>query len=124
MNDNCFRGVIAHGRGVGRTMGMPTANLLLPPGAALPAVGVYVSLLTLNGQTFHGVTNVGTRPTVDDEPDVTVETHVLDFDGDLYGEDAQLRLCKKLREPQKFESRQALIAQIAEDIRQAREFFS
>ena len=79
-------GTVVHGRGIGKLVGMPTANLDLPLGAPLPPVGVYLTRALLEGREYHGVTNVGARPTVDRDPEITVETHILNFSGDLYGQ--------------------------------------
>ena len=70
-------GTVVHGRGIGKLVGMPTANLDLPLGASLPPVGVYLTRALLEGREYHGVTNVGARPTVDRDPEITVEEYVL-----------------------------------------------
>ena len=75
MNEKArLTGTIVHGKGLGHTVGMPTANLRCDEGSALPEAGVYASLLEVDGQTYFGVTNVGTRPSVDSDPTPTVET--------------------------------------------------
>ena len=84
-----LEGSIVHGRALGRTVGMPTANLLTPEGALLPPHGVYATLFRFGGQTLRGLTNVGPRPSVGGEQ-VTVETFLPDFKGDLYGQSVLL----------------------------------
>ena len=113
-------GRIVHGRGRGHTVGMPTANLQPERGSLLPPAGVYAVEALLNGETYLGVTNVGTRPSVDSEPDATVETLVLDFAGDLYGREMALEFYRLLRPVRKFSSLEAVKAQVERDSRAAR----
>ena len=113
-------GRIVHGRGRGHTVGMPTANLQPERGSLLPPAGVYAVEALLNGETYLGVTNVGTRPSVDSEPDATVETLVLDFAGDLYDREMTLKFYRLLRPVQKFSSLEAVKAQVERDSQAAR----
>lgn len=107
---------VRHGRRIGRTIGIPTINLTAPPHVLLPGHGVYATRTFLpDGSVFPGVTNVGTRPTVNNGADVTVETFLLDFDGDLYGQSVRLEFFKHLRDEVRFDSLDALKAQIADD---------
>lgn len=94
-----FSGIVGHGQSKGHTVGMPTANLPCPPGISLPPFGVYASRVTIenDGTTYVGVTNVGYRPTVDREGAPTVETLLLQFDGDLYGKRIEVALYHFLR---------------------------
>lgn len=107
------------GRGLGRTLGTPTANLQLSPGVLLPKQGVYACTATVNGQTYPAVTNIGTRPTVDGHH-VTVEPWLLDFEGDLYGKQLTLCFFDFLRPEKKFDSLDALQQQIHGDAEQTR----
>lgn len=118
-----LRGVVVHGRGIGKLVGMPTANLELPPGTPLPEIGVYLTRIALEGAEYHGVTNVGARPTVDRDPEVTVETHILNFSGDLYGRELEIWLYTRLRSPLRFPDFSLLLDQIRRDCDAAREFF-
>ena len=104
---------------VGRTLGYPTVNLCLREGILLPRRGVYVTEAAVDGTSWKAVTNVGTRPTFTDADIVSVESHLLDFSGDLYGEALQVRFLKFLRPERSFADGGALREQIAEDIRQA-----
>ena len=114
-----LRGTIAHGEGKGHRAGFPTANLDIGS-AALPPYGVYASLLkTEKGCLIPGVTNVGTRPTADDNPQPTVETWMPDFEGDLYGQRAVVILLEYLRAIRPFESMEALKRQIDSDAARA-----
>ena len=115
---------VGHGRQLGRTIGIPTANLVAPPHVLLPRRGVYAAKITLpDGRAFGGVTNVGVRPTVNNGQDVTVEPWILDFDGDLYGQTLRVEFYRRLRDERKFESLEALKAQIQSDALRTREAF-
>lgn len=115
---------VGHGRQLGRTIGIPTANLVAPPHVLLPRRGVYAAKITLpDGRAFGGVTNVGVRPTVNNGQDVTVEPWILDFDGDLYGQAIRVEFFRRLRDERKFESLDALKAQIETDAGKTREAY-
>ena len=115
---------VGHGRQLGRTIGIPTANLVAPPHVLLPKRGVYAAKVTLpDGRAFGGVTNVGVRPTVNNGQDVTVEPWILDFDGDLYGQTLRVEFYRRLRDERKFDSLEALKAQIQSDALRTREAF-
>ena len=115
---------VTHGLRIGRTIGIPTVNFAADEKIILPKDGVYVSSVTLpDGRTLLGVTNVGCRPTVNGK-NRTVETFLLDFEGDLYGMELQLAFRTRLRDEEKFPSLDALRERIGEDIRMARECFS
>ena len=115
---------VGHGRQLGRTIGIPTANLVAPPHVLLPKRGVYAAKITLpDGRAFGGVTNVGVRPTVNNGQDVTVEPWILDFDGDLYGQAIRVEFFRRLRDERKFESLDALESQIETDAVKTREAY-
>ncbi len=100
-------GTVVRGKGLGRTQGMPTANLKIPEGSVLPPDGVYGGMVTLtaadgSSEIFEGLTNIGTRPSVDDSPEKTVETMILGLDRDLYGQTLTLRLQLRIRDIRKF----------------------
>ena len=115
---------VGHGRRLGRTIGVPTANLVAPPHVLLPKRGVYAAKVTLpDGRAFGGVTNVGIRPTVNHGQDVTVEPWILDFDGDLYGQKLRVEFFRRLRDERKFDSLEALRAQIQCDAVRTREAY-
>lgn len=116
-------GRVIRGDGRGRTFGIPTANINIKR-VSLPLKGVFcVRVERQNGQIIDGVANMGSRPTVDGSKNV-LEIHLLDYNGDLYGERLQVFFLQKLRDEVKFSSVDALIAQIHEDIRVARAQFS
>lgn len=114
-------GTVVHGNALGRTLGMPTANLVPDPGKVLPAYGVYATLVRIGDETYAGVTNIGLKPTVGAE-NVTVETTLLDFDGDLYGREITVYFYHFLRREQKFSGLEELTRQMEQDRDQAREW--
>lgn len=113
-------GVVVEGDKRGRTIGFPTANLIPDPGRAIPANGVYATrALLADGEAVPSVTNVGTRPTFEGSRR-QVETHLLDWSGDLYGQEITVQFLHRLREERKFAGIEALVAQIRADAEQAR----
>lgn len=113
-------GTVVHGKGLGRTLGIPTANLLLPDSMVLPKFGVYACRAWIDGRPFPAVTNIGTRPTVSGTG-VTVEPWILDYSGDLYGREITLEFFRFLRGEEKFDSLDALKAQIHRDAQHTRD---
>lgn len=114
---HCLTQTVAHGYRIGRTIGIPTINLSVPCHVSVPGRGVYVTLVYLpDGRCYPGVTNVGTRPTVSDSGTVSVETFLLDYEGDLYEQDVRLEFCTRLRDEQRFDDLDALRSQIQRDI--------
>ncbi len=110
-------GIVTEGRRLGRTIGVPTANLLPEKGKLYPSYGVYASRILLPDQrVLYGITNIGDNPTVDIHNPSTIETCILDFTGDLYGKEIRIALLEKLREEKKFDSLDALKVQIHADI--------
>ena len=107
-------GKVVSGQGLGRTIGIPTANLQLPSELLIPAFGVYACTVQVDDHTYVAVTNIGTRPTVNGQ-NITVEPWILDFSGDLYGREITLKFHKFLRPEKKFASLEELKAQIQED---------
>ncbi|MDO5423719.1 MAG: riboflavin kinase [Eubacteriales bacterium] len=118
-----LRGRVVHGRGIGKLVGSPTANLEVSPKDNIPMPGVYISSVLWNGKTYYAVTHIGKRPTVDNDESVSVEVHLLNFSQDIYGENLLVSLYTKLRDPQKFSDLSALLDQIRQDCRAARKFF-
>jgi riboflavin kinase/FMN adenylyltransferase len=114
------RGTVVRGDGRGRSIGVPTANVAVPAGMAVPAGGVYGTRVILDGVAHDAVTNIGTRPTVAGR-NLTVESHLLDVDLDLYDRDVAVDFVARLRDEVRFDSVDALVAQIRADIERARE---
>lgn len=113
-------GKVIHGLGNGQKVHMPTANMALAPGQALPPYGVYVARVTVEGQTYTGVTNVGNRPSLGIEDSPTIETYLLDFSGDLYGKEISVQLLAYLRPTRKMPSLSAVQNQVMKDTEAAR----
>ena len=111
------RVVTGKGRGA-KVLGVPTANLV-SENDLLPSCGIYAVWVLRNGQRLPGVANIGTCPTFDNQ-ELTLEVHLLDFEGDLYGEVLQVEFVQRLREEQRFPSIEALAAQIRADMAAAR----
>lgn len=121
---HCLTQTVQHGFRLGRTIGVPTVNLAVPHHILTPAFGVYVTRVYLSdGRNFAGVTNVGTRPTVSDSDAVSVETFLLDFDGDLYDQEIRVEFCRRLRGEKKFDSLEDLRQEIQHNAQQTREYF-
>ena len=115
-----IKGRVVHGRALGRTIGIPTVNLSVPHDKLLPPKGVYVTHVMIDGNRYTGVTNVGQKPTVSSNHKVNVETHILDYDGDLYGRVLRVSFLAYLRPEQKFASVEELKAQMERDIEKGR----
>ena len=121
---HCLSQIVRHGQHFGRTIGIPTVNLTVDDGVLVPRHGVYITRVYLpDGRSFPGVTNIGVRPTVSHSDNVTVETFLLDFDGDLYDRRIRLEFFRYLRGEQRFADAEGLRRQIQQDIAQARAFF-
>ncbi len=115
-------GTVVPGEGRGRTLGIPTANLAISEERALLQAGVYVCRAFVRGGWHGAVTNIGIRPTFDTgDETLTVETHLLDYDEDLYGQRLSLEFIERLRGEQRFPNPQALVQQIHTDIARARQ---
>lgn len=117
-------GTVLPGRSVGRTLGFPTVNLYPPPQAVLPRFGVYAAKAQVGAGSFTAAVNIGVRPTFDDGNRVSVESFLLDFDGDLYEQEIALQLCHFVRPERKFESAQALAQEIDKNMQQTRAYFA
>ena len=109
---------------LGRKLGTPTLNMFFPHGVVVPRHGVYASKVFLeSGESYIAVTNVGVRPTVSSDDRVSVESHLLDYSGNLYGRQARVEFYAFLREEIKFESFEALSRQIHRDAEAAKAYF-
>ncbi len=107
--------VVEEGKKLGRTIGYPTANLAIPyKHKLIPANGVYAVWATINGERYPGMMNIGLRPTVDGTH-LTLEVHLLNFEGDIYGQTITVAFVAYLREEQKFDGLDALKTQLAKD---------
>ena len=115
-------GKVVRGKALGRTVGMPTANLCITEGT-MPEEGVYATRIRIGGGVYTSVTNIGRRPTVDNESYITVETFIIDFDKEIYGEQAVLEVHKLLRPIQKFDSLKEVQKQVQKDAEMAKIYF-
>jgi riboflavin kinase/FMN adenylyltransferase len=115
-------GQIIHGNKRGRTIGFPTANLK-PVNRVIPKYGVYATATLIKDAWRRSITNVGVRPTFDGDKEPSIETYVLDFDGDLYGEVLRVRFLHRIRDERKFGGIDELKAQIGKDTNHALEYF-
>ena len=116
-------GRVSHAHGRGGTFGFPTANIPFDCSRLAPAPGVYATKVTVEGKVFLGGTNVGTKPTFGDEKP-SVETFILDFDGDIYGKNIKLAFHKRLRGISDFGSVDELAEQLRRDVARIREIFA
>ena len=115
-------GTVIHGESRGVALGFPTANLA-SENDLVPQDGVYVSEAVLDGAARPAVTNIGSRPTFEGAA-YAIETHILDFPGDLYGRPMEVRLLARLRPELKFASPAALVEQVRRDVQRARDYFA
>ena len=113
-------GVVVDGFKRGRRIGVPTMNLRPDKDLLIPGKGVYASFVIVGGQKYIAVTNVGTRPTFSQDDIISVESFIIGFNSNIYGEVARVEFFSKLREERRFNSEEELIAQIEEDIKSTR----
>ena len=117
-----LKGQVVLGDQRGRTIGVPTANLAVPSEKLIPARGVYACNAIIDGKKMLAATNIGVRPTFDGNEVIHIETHVVDFHGDLYGQEIEIEFLEYLRGEKKFASVSELITQIHLDIEAVRNF--
>ena len=115
-------GVVIRGNQRGRTIGFPTANLK-PHNRVVPRNGVYATATLVDGTWRRSITNVGVRPTFDDGREVSIESFIFDFDGDLYGDVLRVRFLRRIRDERKFSGIDELKAQIERDTHRALNYF-
>ena len=111
-----IQGIVRHGQELGRTIGFPTLNLIPDEEKLLPVFGVYASTVETPEGTFRGITNIGNRPTVHEGTDVTVETYLPGFQGDLYDREIKVVLSDYIRSEQRFDTVEHLQEQMKKDI--------
>ena len=109
-------GIVAHGKEIGRTINFPTANLSVTSDIILPKCGVYATKVKLGDKEYNSITNIGANPTVNADNKITVETHIIDFSGDIYEKKITVEFIKKIRDEKKFDSLEELKHQIQKDI--------
>ena len=116
-------GEVLHGRKIGRTLGMPTTNIVPSERKLLPPNGVYATRTVIAGELFEGITNIGYKPTVGAEPQKGVETYLFDLDRNLYGEILTVRFYGYERPERKFDSLEELKKRIGQDVEWGRTYF-
>lgn len=118
-----LRGPVVGGDKRGRDLGFPTANIGVGIDHAIPAYGIYVSRAYVRETSYHSCTSIGVRPTFDSDERPTVETFILDFDGEIYGEEIRVDLLHRLRGELKFDAVDDLVERMHRDISETREYF-
>lgn len=117
-----INGKVIAGKGLGKTLGFPTANLLpLDSHQLIPRSGIYFSKLHVKGKLFFGLTNIGISPTLKSEPELVIESYIIDFDEDIYGEEIGIEMIKRIRDEKKFASKAELTDAMRVDLSLARQ---
>lgn len=109
-----LRGIVISGKKLGRKIGFPTANISVPENMILPKLGVYYTMVDYQKSKYKGITNVGLNPTVNDNK-LSIETYVLDFHKGIYGESLETYFLRRMRDEERYDSLQELIAQLERD---------
>ena len=118
-------GIVIHGNQNGRKIGFPTANMALKAdNKFIPQLGVYLCQVKIEAGLFFGLTNMGYRPTLNKDDGIHIETHLLDFDGELYGQRIEIQFIEKIRSEKRFDSFEDLKNQIAADLAWARMYLA
>lgn len=115
-------GEVVHGKALGRTVGMPTANVGVPDQKLRPVSGVYATLGHVAGGTWKSLTNIGKRPSVDNNDYITIEAFLLDFKQNIYGEPFRLEVHKFIRGVEKFDNLEEVQRQVQKDLQKVRDF--
>ncbi len=116
-----IEGVVVEGEHRGSRIGFPTANLGVETIYNIPGQGVYAARARIGSKVYHCVVNIGSKPTFHQEYPISIEAHLMDFAGDIYGQEISLSFLEKLREEQRFQSLEELVSQIARDRNRAEE---
>jgi riboflavin kinase/FMN adenylyltransferase len=116
-------GTVIKGQGRGRQIGFPTANIFYNKERMIPSRGVYITQTKYAGEIYNSVTNIGFNPTFEDSENINIETHILNFDKDIYGDKIEVLFSKKLRDEKKFNSVDELVKQISIDVKLAEDYF-
>ena len=118
-----LHGEVVHGNQIGRTIGFPTANIPVPKQQMIPANGVYAAIVTVDGNRYPGILNIGHRPTVANGSHISIEVHLMNFDNDIYGKEISIAVCHFLRKESKFDGLDQLKAQLEKDKQNAMHLF-
>ncbi len=117
-------GEVVYGRQIGRKIDFPTINIIPSKKKLIPANGVYITAVILDGKQYNGITNVGVKPTFDDDNTLSIETHILNFEANVYGKEVKIVFLKEMRKEIKFDSAEALKAQLIIDKKQGIDLFT
>lgn len=117
-----LEGVVVKGEGRGKKIGYPTANIQVSRDLIVPHKGVYVTRTVYRGMTYNSVTNIGHNPTFKDSQQIHIETHMLDFNTDIYGEVLEIQFLHKIRDEKKFPTVNDLISQIKDDVLSSKKY--
>ena len=115
-------GKVLHGKALGRTIDMPTANIIPKEDISGLAYGVYYSRVTVEGSSYKAITNIGRKPTVKDSDEVNVESFLYDFDGELYEKEISVELLEFRRPEKKFSSFEELTKEMHKDLQAGKEY--
>ncbi|MDO5591078.1 MAG: bifunctional riboflavin kinase/FAD synthetase [Lachnospiraceae bacterium] len=118
-----LKGVVEHGKRLGRTLGFPTCNVEWPVEKAMPPRGVYVSNVYVDGEKYGAISNIGVKPTVSNENRVLIESYLYGYAGDAYGKNVKIELLQFERPEQKFASIDEMKARVSKDIEYGSEYF-
>jgi riboflavin kinase/FMN adenylyltransferase len=118
-----YKGIVSKGKQLGTSIGVPTANIAIKENVQMPRFGVYAVNVYLDNKTYLGCLNIGNNPTIDDDITVKTEIHILDFNDNIYDQELSFELIDFIRDEHKFESLDALKAQIYEDIEKIKNNF-
>ncbi|HHV98123.1 MAG TPA: bifunctional riboflavin kinase/FAD synthetase [Clostridiaceae bacterium] len=116
-------GIVEEGKRLGSELGFPTANIYPHTYLVLPMGGVYITKTIIDGKEYGSITNVGVNPTVENSGQVKLETHIINFSQNVYNREIEVFFIKRMREEKRFSSKEELVEQISEDLKQAVEFF-
>lgn len=119
-----IEGIVVHGREKGRNIGFPTANIKVDNEQLLPKNGVYLGKLYFNSNEYLSMVNIGHNPTFNHVDNVSVEAHIIDFSGDLYDQNVRLELYDRIRDEKDFDSIDALINQLKQDVKYTKDYFN
>ena len=117
-------GEVVYGRQIGRKIDFPTINIIPSKKKLIPANGVYITVVVIDGKMYNGITNVGVRPTFDDDNTLSIETHILNFDANVYGKEVKIVFLQEMRKEIKFNSAKELQEQLIKDKQQGIDFFT
>lgn len=118
-----IKGQVERGKGIGRTLGFPTANISAKNYLVFPKKGVYITKVKIENSVYPGITNVGNNPTFGENNNITIETFIIDFDKDIYGKEMEVFFIKKIRNEKKFDTVEELVMEMKKDLLNARNYF-